>query len=70
MITFVRTPLDLSMNFTNPVNLVGVMGAGLAKTVATTFPDCVPSYRADLRSGRLRSGTVTAWRAPAGHSIL
>ena len=70
MITFVRTPLDFSTNFTNPVNLLGAMGAGLAKTVATTFPDCVPAYRADLRSGRLRAGTVTAWQAPAGNYIL
>ena len=70
MITSVRTPLDFSTTFTNPVNLVGVMGAGLAKTVATTYPDCVPAYRADLRSRRLRFGTVTAWRTPAGNHIL
>lgn len=70
MITSVHTPLDFSTTFTNPVNLVGVMAAGLAKTVATTFPDCLPAYRADLRSGRLRHGTVTAWQAPAGNYVL
>ena len=70
MITYVRTPLDFSTTFTNPVNLVGVMGAGLARAVATAYPDCVPAYRADLRSGSLCEGTVTAWRKPDGNYII
>ena len=70
MITCVRTPLDFSTTFTNPVNLIGVMGAGLARAVATAYPDCVPAYRADLRSGNLCEGTVTAWRKPDGNYII
>ena len=70
MIQFVRTSLDFSTTFTNTVNLVGVMGAGLAKAVATTYPACLSPYQADLRSGRLRHGTVTAWPKPDGHYIL
>ena len=70
MIIYVRTSLDFSTTFTNPVNLVGTMGAGLARAVAGAHPDCVPAYRADLRSRRLRHGTITAWRKPDGNYIL
>ena len=70
MITYVRTNLDFSTTFTNPVNLVGVMGAGLARAVAIAYPDSLPAYQADLRSVRLRHGTVTAWRKPDGNYIL
>ena len=58
------------LNITNTVNLVGAMGAGLAKQVATAYPDCVAAYRQALRDGALRHGTVVSWKKPDGGHIL
>ena len=48
----------------NPVNTVGVMGAGLAKQFATRWPAMVSDYQQACRSGDLRPGTVHAWLNP------
>lgn len=56
--------------FANPVNLVGVMGRGLAKAVADRWPACVPAYREALREHALAEGRVSAWRRPDGGWIL
>jgi O-acetyl-ADP-ribose deacetylase (regulator of RNase III) len=43
----------------NPVNVrEAVMGAGVAKVVATRWPEVVSPYRAACRDGSLRIGTV------------
>lgn len=44
----------------NPVNCVGVMGAGLARAMATRWPGIVPGYRTACRDGSLRLGTIHA----------
>lgn len=47
--------------FVNPVNCVGVMGAGLAKTFKRRYPDMFTHYR-DLCDKRMVSlGEVTLW---------
>jgi O-acetyl-ADP-ribose deacetylase (regulator of RNase III) len=40
----------------NPVNCVGVSGAGLAKDFARRFPEIIPEYRRLCRIGHLRPG--------------
>ncbi len=42
----------------NPVNLVGVMGAGLAKEVKDRFPEAFISYKEKCRFRKLKIGTV------------
>lgn len=44
---------------TNPVNCIGVAGAGLAKSFATRYPEFVPVYQAHCRTGALRVGRPT-----------
>jgi O-acetyl-ADP-ribose deacetylase (regulator of RNase III) len=44
----------------NPVNTVGVMGAGLACQVKHTFPAVFQAYAAACRRGELRTGIVIA----------
>ena len=47
------------MALVNPVNSVGVMGAGLARQFAYTWPDMVMDYKADVRNGVIKAGAVT-----------
>lgn len=42
--------------FVNPVNCVGVMGAGLAKVFKNRYPDNYQAYRSYCRKGSLRPG--------------
>lgn len=56
--------------FANPVNLVGVMGAGIAREVARRWPQCLEPYRAACRDGRLRRGTVLAWQRPGEGLVI
>lgn len=63
-------PLDLTADVAIPVNLTGALGGGVANLVARAYPDYVDPYRADLESGRLRDGTVTAWQTPGGNHVL
>ena len=56
--------------FCNPVNLVGVMGRGLAAEVAKRWPSVLPAYRAMLRSKALSDGSVGAWKRPDNGWIL
>jgi O-acetyl-ADP-ribose deacetylase (regulator of RNase III) len=44
----------------NPVNTVGVMGAGLACQVKHTFPDVFRAYAAACQRDELRTGIVIA----------
>jgi O-acetyl-ADP-ribose deacetylase (regulator of RNase III) len=54
----------------NPVNLVGVMGRGLALQFRRRWPESYRAYRAALQSGELRHGTVHAHRLPNGRHVL
>lgn len=42
----------------NPVNTVGVMGAGLAAQFAARYPGLLEDYKSACASGALRAGTV------------
>ena len=66
MITYTRGDITLEPSFANPVNVVGVMGRGLAHTVAQRWPGCVTSYKKACRERTLRPGTVLAWRKADG----
>lgn len=70
MIRTVHTDITRARHFANPVNLVGVMGAGLARQVANRWPACVESYRVACRDRILRPGTVLTWRRPDGGIIF
>lgn len=56
----------------NPVNTVGVMGAGLAKQVKLAYPGVFREYVEACRSGLLAPGCVMAHRVnnPTGSSCL
>lgn len=54
----------------NPVNLVGVMGRGLALQFRTRWPSSYRAYRAALRSGELGNGRVHAHRLADGRHVL
>lgn len=46
----------------NPVNCRGVMGAGLARAIASQWPEIVQPYREAVATGKLRPGTLhAAW---------
>jgi O-acetyl-ADP-ribose deacetylase (regulator of RNase III) len=45
----------------NPVNCVGVMGAGLAKEYKLRYPEMFNHYARSCRSGRLRIGSLHVW---------
>ena len=49
----------------NPVNCVGVMGAGLAKQFREVYPTCFLPYKRACSEGRLRPGKVFAWPRPS-----
>ena len=61
------TPADA---LCNPVNLVGVMGRGLALQFRNRWPDSYRAYRAALASGLLRSGLVHTHRLADGRHVL
>ena len=48
----------------NPVNTVGVMGAGLALQFKERFPQCFRPYQQACRQGRLQTGQVMVWPLP------
>ncbi|HXO21788.1 MAG TPA: macro domain-containing protein [Thermoanaerobaculia bacterium] len=48
----------------NPVNTVGVLGAGLAKIFRSRYPAMFREYQDLCRSGRLSVGTLMLWRGP------
>lgn len=58
----------------NPVNCVGVMGAGMARAVRSRYPDaCGPYLETCERGGLLPGGVVLAYRpgeAPPPHLIF
>lgn len=54
----------------NPVNCMGVAGAGLAKQFQDRWPSQIAEYRDFCRSGRMRPGVIHEARLPDGRSIL
>ena len=54
----------------NPVNCVGVMGAGLAKQFKKKYPDMFEEYVEACNSGTFKIGNVHAFAAADGHYIL
>ena len=47
-----------AVNLVNPVNCVGVMGAGLAREFKNRFPQMFEAYKADCDAGLLTTGVV------------
>lgn len=47
----------------NPVNCVGVMGAGLALQFKLRYPEMFDWYQAGCRNGDVRIGSVGLWQA-------
>jgi O-acetyl-ADP-ribose deacetylase (regulator of RNase III) len=45
----------------NPVNCVGVMGAGLAKDFAWRYPDMLNHYKLVCKEKKLKIGTIHTW---------
>jgi O-acetyl-ADP-ribose deacetylase (regulator of RNase III) len=52
------------------VNLKGVMGAGIAKTVSDRYPAIMEPYRQACRTGDLALGGHQVWEAPDGLLIV
>lgn len=52
------------------VNLKGVMGAGIAKTVSTRYPAIMEPYRRACSTGELHLGGYQVWEAPDGLLIV
>ena len=52
------------------MNLVGVMGKGLAKQTANRWPGCVAPYRRACQTGSLRRGRILPWQRPDGGWVL
>jgi O-acetyl-ADP-ribose deacetylase (regulator of RNase III) len=53
-----QAPVDALVN---PVNTVGVMGAGLAKQFAAAYPTMLGEYRNLCATGRLQPGVMHVW---------
>lgn len=58
---FFATPADIRIN---PVNCVGVMGAGLALAFRQRFPAMFRAYRQACAAGDVRPGHLHVWRSP------
>lgn len=61
---------DAAAVLVDPVNTVGVMGAGLAAQFARRWPGMVGPYRDACREGRLSPGGVWLWPAPTGQWVV
>lgn len=74
--TFVAMPagsdlLDsVAQGLVNPVNCVGVAGAGLALQFRKRWPEQVAEYSVYCRDGRLRPGVIHDALLPDGRRIL
>lgn len=54
----------------NAVNCVGVMGAGLARKFATRYPSLNVAYREACAEGKLRPGSLHAYRVGARRLVI
>ena len=53
----------------NPVNCIGVMGAGLALQFKNRYPDVYNAYREACINGQVKIGKVWTYTLPQGHII-
>jgi O-acetyl-ADP-ribose deacetylase (regulator of RNase III) len=70
-IVFVRgdmfaQPFDIRVN---PVNCVGVMGAGVALRFKNRYPAMYRDYQAKCRKGEIRPGEISVWKTSTEHVI-
>lgn len=54
----------------NPVNCLGVMGAGLAKQFKERFPKCSEAYQKACKDGLMKPGLVLLTGPERGHHVL
>lgn len=54
----------------NPVNCVGVMGAGLAKQFKEKYPRMFAEYRKQVAARRMRIGKMWVWFEDANRTIV
>lgn len=68
MIEFVKGDIFESHCFAavNPVNCVGVMGAGLAKQFKERYPNMFEAYKKYCSSGKMKLGRNYIWMNPNG----
>ena len=71
-ITFRRGDLFASgaQALVNPVNCVGVMGAGLARQFRDQYPAMFADYRAQCRAGLYQPGRPRTWRRDGQRLIV
>jgi len=63
--------LDSSMQcLVNPVNTVGVMGAGLAKQFKHVYPHMFETYTRKCKTGALKTGRIMFYRAHEDPHII
>ena len=70
MVTYAEGDVTAEQSFANPVNLVGVMGKGLALQVARRWPGCTGPYKDACLKRALAPGRVLAWPKPEGGWIF
>ena len=54
----------------NPVNCVGVMGAGLAKQFKEKYPNMYLDYREECKLNRLNIGQLSLWECPEQEKLI
>lgn len=66
MLTYLRTSIfdSPAQTLVNTVNVVGVMGKGVAKGFKSRFPEMFQEYRRLCEAEDLRIGTLHLWRGP------
>ena len=52
------------------INIEGVMGAGIAKTFASTYPEMLKEYVALCRQKKIQVGTAWVWRDSQSDDIV
>lgn len=53
----------------NPVNIMGIMGAGLAKQYSEVYPDMVPIYQHRCHTGKLVIGKIHVYSIPHSTNV-
>jgi O-acetyl-ADP-ribose deacetylase (regulator of RNase III) len=61
---------DPAQALVNPVNCLGVMGAGLAAQFRRRWPAMYADYRATCQAGRLAPGRLHLWGMPDGRFVV
>lgn len=61
--------LDPADALVNPVNCVGVMGAGLAKQFKEHYPENFNAYQAACKARQINVGTIFVYERPIGYVV-